>query len=86
MASCANSDLLSVIDCYMAATGLPHAAFGRASANDPWLVTAIRNGAEVPDVTANRVLDYIIGDLEGRMQPEDSLCHAMGGRLLEAVV
>lgn len=74
MVSCFNADLLNVIENYMRVTGMPHAAFGRASAGNPWLVTDLRAGGELPDSTANLVLDYVIGDMGVRLHP----CEAIG--------
>lgn len=85
MASYSQSDFLSLVESYLAITGMPHAAFGRAAANDPWLVTGLRQGAELSESTVNLVLDYVIDSAEERLQPDNDAACYEARPLLEAV-
>jgi hypothetical protein len=86
MASYSQSDFLSLVEAYLAVTGMPHAAFGRAAANDPWFVTHLRQDGELSDATANRVLDYVLSDLGDKLLPDNDPDHCEVRPLLEAVV
>ena len=86
MASYSHSDFLSLVESYLAITGMPHAAFGRAAANDPWLVTHLRKGAELSDFTANLILDYVLSDLDDRLPADNDADDCNDQPLLEAVV
>ena len=86
MASYSHSDFLSLVEAYLAVTGMPHAAFGRVAANNPWIVTELRQGVEMSEFTHNRILDYVLADLDERLPINDADHFDVSAPLLEAVV
>lgn len=51
--------LTEEVDAFLRATGMPKTNFGRAVANDPRLVSRLRQGSDVTTTTADRIRRYM---------------------------
>ena len=53
--------VLGTIERYLRTTRMPETKFGRLAVNDPRLVRDLRNGRELRDRTAARIVAFING-------------------------